>query len=88
MWNLGYAEILSSEAIKTEIKNSRVSIVDNRTDAGAVVYECLMRPSVGIFNCPQPLLPGCELKLAFDRAKTSLALINCDQYMLKTMKPT
>ena len=78
MANVGFVELSSSEDIKSLVKKNRRSIVDNATEATHITYECLMSPSVGLLNCPQPLIPGCELKLSFDRAKAALALIHCD----------
>ena len=78
MWNLDFRELNASDDIKQLVDDSRRSIVDNKADATHITYECLLSPSVGILNCPQPLLPGCELKLSFDRAKAALSLMNFD----------
>ena len=75
MWNIGTHEITSSEEIKALIDQNRASVVDNEDDADEIIYEFMLCPSTGILNCPIPLVPGCELKLSFDRAKAELALI-------------
>ena len=74
-WNIGLAEIVASSEVKNLITTNRTSLVDS-TDGDNVLYECLFRPNAGILNSKLPLLPGCELKLSFDRAKSEFALIS------------
>ena len=76
MFNIGTSEITASADIKKLVVDGRRSVVDNKTDAEFVLYECMLSPSLGLLNCPIPLVPGCELKLSFDRAKSELAMIN------------
>ena len=62
-------------ADRTEtIKKSRVSVVDNE-EGKDQIFEFQYSPGVGILNSSKPLVPGCEVKLSFDRANVQLALI-------------
>ena len=56
------------------IGRSRVSVVDNRKDDDQI-FELQYAPGVGLLNSAVPLLPGCEVKLSFDRATVQLALV-------------
>ena len=74
-WNVGLAEISASAEVKNLITTNRTSLVDSQS-GDEVVYECIFRPNTGIINSKLPLIPGCELKLSFDRAKSEFALIS------------
>ena len=76
LFNVGTAALSNSDSVKL-IQDSRVSIVDSQTD-GTQVYEFAYAPGLGILNSNMPLLPGCEIKISFDRAKAELALVKID----------
>ena len=76
MYNVGTADLSNAESINL-LKNTRVSMVDTDNN-GNIIYECQYAPGLGILNSGKPLLPGCEIKLSFDRAKAELALIQSD----------
>ena len=72
LYNVGTAEYVADNS--ETIKRSRVSVVDN--DEGTdQLFEFQYSPGVGILNSSTPLVPGCEVKLSFDRANLQLALI-------------
>ena len=77
LFNVGSAEISNQNSLQL-LKDSRVSLVDS-TDDGNYIYDCVYAPGLGILNSKKPLLPGCEIKLSFDRAKAELALIKIDK---------
>ena len=77
LFNVGTGALSNAESLKL-LKESRVSLVDNDS-GGAQIYECVYAPGLGLLNSKQPLLPGCEIKLSFDRAKAELALIKTDK---------
>ena len=72
LWNVGTAEYVADQ--DKLVKKNRVSVVDNREDSDQI-FEFQYSPGVGILNHATPLVPGCELKLSFDRANVQLALI-------------
>lgn len=72
LYNVGTAELLADK--DGTIKKSRVSVVDNVADDDQI-YELQYAPGSGILNSSVPLLPGCEVKLSFDRANVQLGLI-------------
>ena len=75
MWNVGTAELEASADILAEIRQERTTLSDIDDNATTTPYEFLLNPCSGILNSPMPLLPGCELKLSFDRAKIELSSI-------------
>jgi hypothetical protein len=75
LWNVDSAEIIASEEVKKLLQSNRYSVVDDAS-SDSVTFECVLKPSVGILNSSKPLVPGCEFKLSFDRAKAAFALIN------------
>ena len=77
LFNVGSAEISNQNSLQL-LKDSRVSLVDS-TDNGNNIYDCVYAPGLGILNSKKPLLPGCEIKLSFDRAKAELGLIQIDK---------
>ena len=77
LYNVGTAEISNQES-RSLLDDSRVSLVDSAVD-GSKIYECIYAPGLGLLNSNTPLLPGCEIKLSFDRAKAELALIQIDK---------
>ena len=77
LFNVGTDALSNTESRKL-IQDSRISLVDSQT-GGAKIYECEYSPGLGVLNSKKPLLPGCEIKLSFDRAKAELALIQVDK---------
>ena len=77
LYNVGSAEI-SNQASLALLRESRISLVDNDQGQGKI-YDCIYAPGLGLLNSKKPLLPGCEIKLSFDRAKAELALIQIDK---------
>ena len=69
---MGTAEYMADD--NDLVKKNRVSVVDNRENQDQI-FEFQYAPGVGILNHSTPLVPGCELKLSFDRANVQLALI-------------
>ena len=72
LYNVGTTEYLADRS--EIIKKSRVSVVDNE-DGRDQIFEFQYSPGVGILNSSKPLVPGCEVKLSFDRANIQLGLI-------------
>ena len=77
LFNVG-SDALSNEQSKKLVRDSRISLVDSSL-TGGTTYECAYSPGIGLLNSKKPLLPGCEIKLSFDRAKAELALIKIDK---------
>jgi len=62
---------IQSNDIPQLIKHRRIGINE---DSGKYTYEFIMLPNAGFLNDNQPLVPGCELKLTFDRIEADCAL--------------
>ena len=80
LFNVG-SDALTNEQSKKLVRDSRISLVDSSL-TGGTTYECAYSPGIGFLNSSKPLLPGCEIKLSFDRAKAELALIKIDKSFL------
>ena len=76
LYSNGYFDLynVGTKDLNGQISESRVSVVDNSSGKDQI-YELQYSPGVGILNSSTPLLPGCEVKLSFDRANIRLALI-------------
>jgi len=75
-WTEGYFDHYNFSAVA---KNDYAILAAHRREGftlsnGKYLYEFIMLPNAGFLNNNQPLAPGCELKLTFDRIEADCSL--------------